>query len=232
MKSLHHNRWRLMLVALLLGSGGVSRTQQVQICTEDSFTPNYISQLPALLRWRSLPIKVYFVRDNHYTARRQQLAVEGFNKWVHITNKRLQFSLVESEREAQLLVRFDPSTRAGRTEYTYYPERREIVRAEMVVGVQGDSAIDIQSVAMHEFGHALGIAGHSSDPRDVMYPRYRVGVLASITTRDLNTVKTAYCELFEGGKPIPLPERTRSLPSSRDKPKKVRIVCDEPQPAR
>ena len=222
---------RLVLAAILLGVSGISRTQQMQMCTEDSFTPNYIPQLSALLRWRSFPIKVYFVRDSHYTAKRQQLAVNGFNQWVHITSKRIQFTLVESEREAQLLVRFDPNTRAGRTEYTYYPERHEIVRAEMVIGVQGDSATDIQSVAVHELGHALGIAGHSDDPRDVMYPRYKVGRLATISLRDLNTVKTAYCELFEGGTPLPSPDRTRGLPSSRDKPKKGRIVCEEPQSA-
>jgi hypothetical protein len=219
---------RLVLAALLLGASSLSPTQQMQMCTEDSFTPNYIPQLSALLRWHSFPLRVYFMRDAHYTAKRQQLAMASFSQWVNLTNKRIQFTVVDSEQQAQLLVRFDPSTRAGRTEYTYYPERREIVRAEMVIGVQGDAANDIQSVAVHEFGHALGIAGHSDEPRDVMYPRYKVGRLATVSPRDLNTVKTAYCELFEGGTPLPSSDRTRGLPSSRDVQKKGRIVCEEP----
>ncbi|GBC91715.1 hypothetical protein HRbin15_00170 [bacterium HR15] len=221
--------WSLSLIALLTSIVNASRTMQQHICTEDSFKPNYISQLTALIRWREFPVRVYFMRDENYTPKRQQLAVEGFQQWVQATDKKVQFVLVEEEAEGQLLVRFDPASKAGRTDCTFYPERREIVRAEMVIGVQGDSPIDIQNVAVHEFGHALGIVGHSTRQDDVMYPRYTVGVQAHISANDLNVIKTAYCELFEGGQVLASLERTRGLPSSRDEPRKVRIVCEKPR---
>lgn len=224
--------WSSGLVAILIIGAGASREAQQQICSEDSFKPNYIPRLDALIRWREFPLRVYFVRDEHYTPKRQQLAVEGFQQWVNATDKKIQFVLVEDEREAQILVRFDPTSKAGRTDCTYYPERREIVQAEVVIGVQGDSPIDIQSVSVHEFGHALGIVGHSDNPKDVMYPRYTLGVLAQINQRDLNAIKTVYCELFEGGQVVALLDRTRGLPSSRDEPRKAKIVCDKPRAPR
>lgn len=219
--------WGLWLIALLPSGVGLSRTGQMQICTEDSFTPNYISQLDALIRWREFPVRLYFVRDEHYTSKRQQLAIEGFQQWVRLTNEKIRFVLTDEEQEAQIRVRFDPSTAAGRTECTYYPERRELDKVEIVIGVRGDVPANIQSVSVHEFGHALGIVGHSDDPKDAMYPRYIVGVSARLSQRDLNVIKTAYCELFEGGRVLPMEERTRGLPSSRDAPRKIQIVCDK-----
>jgi len=217
---------------LLISGGAAFRDAQLPICNEDAFQPNYIPKLDALLRWRKFPVRVYFVRDAHHTPERQQLAIEGFQQWTRLTDNKVRFEVVDDEQEAQIWVRFDPSSKAGRTDCTYYPERREIIRAEMIIGVKEDVPLDIQSVSVHEFGHALGIVGHSDDSKDAMYPRYTVGKLASLSQRDLNAVKTAYCELFDEERAIAALERTRGLPSSRDEPRKVQIVCGKPRSSR
>jgi hypothetical protein len=86
------------------------------------------------------------------------------------------------------------------------------------IGVLGNNPIDIRSVAAHEFGHALGIAGHSQDPSDMMFETYVTNVPLKITQSDLNTVKTAYCNYFLG--------RTRTaLPPSDETPVEATIVC-------
>ncbi|MCS7066966.1 MAG: matrixin family metalloprotease, partial [Fimbriimonadales bacterium] len=159
-------------------------------------------------------------------------AIEGFQQWVRQTEGKVQFVLTDNEQDAQIRVRFDPSSEAGRTDCTYYPERREITQVEIVIGVRGDVPANIQSVSVHEFGHALGIVGHSDNPKDAMYPRYTLGVVVQVSQRDLNAIKTAYCELFEGGQVIASGERTRGLPSSRDEPRKIRIVCDKTRSSR
>ncbi|MGL6281885.1 MAG: matrixin family metalloprotease, partial [Microcoleaceae cyanobacterium] len=49
----------------------------------------------------------------------------------------------------------------------------------------------IASAARHEFGHALGIWGHSPRPEDVMYYS-QVQSPPNISPRDINTLKKIY----------------------------------------
>ena len=46
--------------------------------------------------------------------------------------------------------------------------------------------------AAHEFGHALGIDGHSENSADIMAYSAAVYNLTGLSTRDINTIKTDY----------------------------------------
>ena len=59
----------------------------------------------------------------------------------------------------------------------------------------GRDAGDIACIAAHEFGHALGLDGHSDRSADLMYPVHRMGSRLLITARDLRTLATVYPEL-------------------------------------
>ena len=64
----------------------------------------------------------------------------------------------------------------------------DITVAELTVGQRTTSA--------HEFGHLLGIAGHSDDPNDLMYPSHAPTQDVPLSARDINTAKTIYASLF------------------------------------
>lgn len=51
----------------------------------------------------------------------------------------------------------------------------------------------VQSAVRHEFGHALGIWGHSSNPEDVMFPA-QVAEPGQVSTRDVNTLMRVYAQ--------------------------------------
>lgn len=58
---------------------------------------------------------------------------------------------------------------------------------------------EIHEVVLHEMGHALGFAGHSDDPRDVMYPSMQQERGPGFSDRDRNTLRELYSR---GNRPI------------------------------
>ena len=59
----------------------------------------------------------------------------------------------------------------------------------------------IQAAVLHEFGHALGIWGHSPEPTDVMYFS-QVREPPPISARDINTLKRIYQQPTRLGWPV------------------------------
>ena len=167
-----------------------------------AFTPNYIDQLNPPLMWKHTSgspfhVTVYFPRDGSYTVSRHSAAVQGFNMWVQALNNRIQFQEITSPSSPDITVTFDPSTANG---YTLFGRIGDIIQPDikMTLGFQDVGLSFVQGSAAHEFGHALGINGHSTDPNDLMYVSAAPDKVFNITTRDLNTVKTIYRDLFGG----------------------------------
>jgi hypothetical protein len=209
----------LALAALMAGcGGGGAGAGEQRVCSADTFVPNYVRQLDQLLYWERFPVSVYFERNANYSDYYRTLALQGFDQWVEATGSVARYREISSPDGAQIRVSFKPDTRNGLTTYRYYPSSGRLVSAKVEIGVQGNNPTDIRSVAAHEFGHALGIAGHSTDPEDMMFATYITDVPLQITQNDLNTMKTAYCNYFLG--------RTRLKPPSSDEtPVEATIVC-------
>jgi hypothetical protein len=189
--------WLIGAIALLTNGCGGSQSGQLWICNAETFQPNYVRspEMERLLRWSRFPVRVYFEKDENYSEILQSIALQGFDQWVEATEMKVRYQVVDSKEDAQIVVKFRSDTRNGKTNYRYYTNG-ELAHADMYIGTVGNNSVDIRSVAAHEFGHALGIGGHSINPEDMMYPTYTSGVPLRITERDLNTLKTAYCDLF------------------------------------
>lgn len=170
-------------------------------CTATSYSPNYVSNI-TLQHWPGFPLRIYL---NATDARTRALTLRGFDQWVTATGNRVTYSLVNSADQADIVVKFallqPGSETLGVTTTYYYQGESTIQNAEIQfyyyptdANIQDVDKVN-QSVAAHEFGHALGIAGHSPNTADLMYPR-ATGGLENITSRDLNTLRTAYCDNF------------------------------------
>lgn len=209
----------LAALVLLAGcGGGNTRLATQRVCSADTFIPNYVPQIERLLYWERFPVAVHFVQDEHYSDYYRTLALQGFDQWVEATGGVVRYQVVETAAAAQITVSFKPDTRNGLTTYTYYPSSGMLKTAKIEIGVKERNPIDIRSVAAHEFGHAIGIGGHSTDPSDMMYPHFVSNVPLQISPRDLNTAKTAYCNYFLA--------RSRSAPREPDEqPVEATIVC-------
>jgi hypothetical protein len=186
----------VLLAILLHGCGGGTQSGGLAVCTQDTFTPNYVPDIELLLRWSSFPVRVYFEKDENYAPEYQQIAEEGFKQWVGASGEVIQYRILSTPERVHITVKFDPTTRNGFTSYRYYTHNHALTEATITIGIKDNQQVDIQSVAAHEFGHAIGIGGHSTHLEDMMYPTFTTGVPLGVTVSDLNTVKTAYCPLF------------------------------------
>lgn len=209
----------VVLAWLLAGCGGGGpQVGEQRVCSADAFLPNYVPQLNHLLYWDRFPVSVYFVRDERYSDDYRTLALQGFDLWVQATGGVVRYVEVDSPKGAQITVSFDPKTKDGLTTYRYYPSSGRMVSAQISVGTRDGNPLAIRGVAAHEFGHAIGIGGHSPDASDLMYPQITPSTPIAVSQRDLNTVKTAYCSYFL--------DRSRAVPPMPDEtPVEATVIC-------
>ena len=169
-------------------------------CTNATYAPNYTDNVQ-LLRWTVFPLRVYFKRDANYSAARQALATQGFDRWVAATGSNgFTYRLVNSEADSNVTVDFydfngGAGDTLGTTVVSYFEESRTISSADISLGITGNPTNDLLT-ATHEMGHCLGVFGHSPNRVDLMFFEGNEAAGGGITADDLNTVLTAYCGNF------------------------------------
>ncbi|HLO99755.1 MAG TPA: hypothetical protein VK171_14270, partial [Fimbriimonas sp.] len=125
----------------------------------------------------------------------EQHVRNGFDMWESSTSENLWVE-VSSPVDADLTVKVEsssPQSTLATTTVFFNTGTTVINRAEMVVYTwasipEGDYA----PTGAHEFGHAMGIGGHSSASLDIMY--FTGNSSGLLTPSDLNTLRTIYCD--------------------------------------
>ena len=172
-------------------------------CRNTSYTPNFANGIDPstglpnrLYHWNHFPLKLFIVASPQSNAMLVQQAETGFNWWVTGTAGLVTYQIVNDPAQADITVTFE---NRGYTNYgaiTDYSvnSNGEVTKATITFNMTYLSSVaNIEPVAAHEFGHALGIAGHSSNPADVMYDGSSTYSKTALSTADVNTLFTAYC---------------------------------------
>ncbi len=190
------------------GGGGSGPNQPVpsNTATPRQFTPNYIEDIETLRRWRQFPLAVSFVRDSNYTEAAQQRAVEGFDFWLRKIPNGPTLTVVSGSQNSDIAVSFYDFNSSntdvlGTTRVFSSTDPKffgTISRATMTLGITGNDTLDIATAA-HEYGHALGILGHSKNPDDLMYFTGNDDRSGQLTRADVNTILTNYNGVFPKG---------------------------------
>jgi hypothetical protein len=186
------------------------------------YTPNYLSELGGdVARWsvRSVTVRATAGSESLSGGDLQALMQEAARRW-NASQDDVAVSVLTGG-SADVTLTFAPSSDpdlsgrvVGVTTRTYLPQSpvSKMLSAEIKIeaGLRGEARL---AVIAHELGHALGIGGHSSQSRDLMYAAPAPGTQPTQT--DANTLRSIYA--------------ARSVKISRATGEVVHetIVCDE-----
>lgn len=139
--------------------------------------------------WSTTNLTYYF---QNYTPDLSQSeareAIESaFQSWGHVS----LLSFTEQSSSGHIRLRwssYDGSD--GTLAYAYYPSNGDVTFDEDETWKTNGSSYDLETVALHEFGHSIGL-GHSSDSGAVMYAYYG-GSKRSLQSDDILGAQSIY----------------------------------------
>lgn len=163
-----------------------------------------------------MPLKVWIQSDTrvpYYRKEFRDFAIEAMKAWTDAAGGKLSFSIVNSE-PADIVVSWTEDHRRvlssgelGETSWQY--DQDGLMKANvtlLTVADQGSrpiSLLEAKLIALHEIGHALGLARHSPYPGDIMVACIDFNINTPINSlglsrRDKNTIS----KLYKGGGPL------------------------------
>jgi predicted Zn-dependent protease len=162
-----------------------------------------------LLRWRDdqMPLRVHLPKPPDGLFEDPQAIWEsvrdGITDWTDAARPGVpRFELVDDAGQAHIPIVWARRPAAGEGWYIAFcawdinwAQRRFGVSHIIVTARWNDDRLadlhDVYETVLHEMGHALGLGGHSPDPKDIMYPSVD-NQTDALSERDRSTLAALY----------------------------------------
>lgn len=179
--------------------------------TASSTAEDYFSDVTSQggLRWskKRMPVKVFI--QNSSTVPGYRAAFEGilktaFNAWTEASNGSFKFKFVDAAKDADILVKWTNDTKdvasiaeGGDVKFKHGPTGLNHVDLTILtLNPSKDQPLTdelVSWISLHEVGHAMGLLGHSTNPKDVMFVSApQIAEAPTLTPRDKNTIVKLY----------------------------------------
>lgn len=159
-------------------------------------------------RWEQRRIPVYITDGTgveHWKPEYSQMMHKAFEEWMSRGQNVEIFDFVDDPKSAKIICEWSANPKKlrnpaeqGQTDTTF-GNNGQMMKATIIMLTFTSTNPDIKlsdakfmHTALHEVGHALGIHGHSNNPRDVMYFASVDDAPASLSERDVNTFWKLY----------------------------------------
>ena len=172
-------------------------------------------------RWNknSFPLSVY-VQTNGVPDYYVSAVKKAYMRWQSVTGGAVSFKFVSSPQNADMKCYFTSDfgnlseDTVGYHQFKYMDDKiaDSTIKFRLVDqnGKQFQNQV-LYNVALHEIGHSLGLAGHSSKSGDLMYPVSKSRNY-DFSKRDLTTLKLLYSMVPDNtDKPISASEKSKLL---------------------
>lgn len=161
-----------------------------------------------ITRFTQMPIKVFIssvIKESPYLPEIRY----AMREWETASEQLIQFQEIDTPDNADIRVSWGYSslvdihdTRLGSARLKRMTnqqatdiDNKVLINVEIILMLEGDDIItelsegEMRTVCLHEFGHAIGLWGHSPHPGDICYP---TATAQHPSQRDLNTLHKLY----------------------------------------
>jgi tetratricopeptide (TPR) repeat protein len=157
-----------------------------------------------IIHWdpAKMPLKVFISNGSQvpgWKPEMTQLVHQAMSAWQSATGGRVRFATVSDPNQADIVLRWQRNFAHNKIgENPFESLGNTIVRSDLTIATHlGESGPpmplkQVGATILHEFGHVLGIQGHSPYPEDMMYFSDHPAQSASLTSRDITTIKMLY----------------------------------------
>ncbi|MDZ7956081.1 peptidase [Nostoc sp. DedQUE09] len=178
---------------------------------------DYFSQVTTTqvgyLIWSQFPVRVYVEPPRAISEKQAQAWVNAVLQGVQGWSTYLPLTIVEQPEVADITIARKapplqispgsniPRARSAQTTYELYTSSKILSHRFTILISPSQTREYLIAAARHEFGHALGIWGHSPLETDALYFS-QVRNPSPISTRDVNTLKRVYQQPTSLGWPL------------------------------
>ncbi|MBC1297370.1 peptidase, partial [Nostoc sp. UCD122] len=168
---------------------------------------DYFSQVTTTqvgyLIWSQFPIRVYVEPPEYVNEKQAQVWINGVLQGVKEWSNYLPLAIVEQAESADITIvqkapplqispgSNKPRARSAQTTYELYTNNKILSHRFTILLNPTQTGEYLIAATRHEFGHALGIWGHSPLQTDALYFS-QVRNPPPISPRDVNTLKRVY----------------------------------------
>ncbi|MEH2198761.1 peptidase [Nostoc sp.] len=168
---------------------------------------DYFSQVTTTqvgyLVWSKFPVRVYVELPKAISEKQAQVWVNSVLQGIHEWNTYLPLTIVEQPEIADITIARKapplqispgsniPRARSAQTTYELYTSNNVLSHRFTILLSPSQIGEYLIAATRHEFGHALGIWGHSPLQTDALYFS-QVRNPSPISARDVNTLKRVY----------------------------------------
>jgi len=174
---------------------------------------NYLTEAvaPGGGRWDQgqMPLRVFVASGAGVEDYKDEFAgifKKAFADWCEATQGKVSVSYVESPQNANIVCKWTANVKdlanpaEGGQAFVQMVLQRSIIKADLLLlthDVRVPATVTPESymrfICLHEIGHALGLAGHSSQPGDIMFSLMNYeAATKELTDRDKKTILALY----------------------------------------